>query len=415
MDEQGRAKSVSFDLIIVGGGPAGAVTALYAARHGLRTLLLDSARFPRDKICGDAVGGKAIAVLRELGLEDAVAALPGVRFRKVVFGSARHVEAEVDLDRARKRDFVTGFVIRREVFDAFLFDRARQAATVCEEGFAVDDLLWDGDRVCGVRGRDLASGATREHHGRIVIGADGYRSIVARKVGCYAIDPSHWLVAIRRYYRNVGGLSDRIELHYVSAVTPGYFWIFPLENGLANVGIGMLSSVMKKKRVNLVEALEATIRDPFFAPRFAAAAPLEKPVGWHLPVGSSHRRCHGPGYLLVGDAAGLIDPFTGEGIANALYSARAAAGAAAEALKAGDIGAASLARYDRALWSGIGHELKISSKLQWIARFQPLLNFTVRKAAGSEDVKDRLCAMIAEEVSREEMTGPLFYLKLLAK
>ena len=105
-----------YDLVIVGGGPAGVVTALYAARKGLTTLLLDKSRFPRDKICGDAVSGKAIAVLRDLQLEDAVASLAGVRFRKVVFGSAKHVEAEVDLDRARKRDLVVGYVIRRSVF-----------------------------------------------------------------------------------------------------------------------------------------------------------------------------------------------------------------------------------------------------------------------------------------------------------
>ena len=268
-----------YDLLIVGGGPAGAVTALYAARKGLTTFLLDKSRFPRDKICGDAVSGKAIAILRDLQLEDAVADLAGVRFRKVVFGSAKHVEAEVDLDRARKRDFVIGYVMRRRVFDAFLFERARAAATTCLEEFAVEDLLWQDGRVCGVVGRDKSSGLKREFHARIVVGADGYRSIVARKIGSYAIDPLHWLVAIRCYQRNVAGLSDRIELHYVSAVTPGYFWIFPLENGLANVGIGMLASVMKRKHVNLVEALQTTLRDPFFAPRFADAVPIEKPIG----------------------------------------------------------------------------------------------------------------------------------------
>jgi geranylgeranyl reductase family protein len=406
---------VIYDLVIVGGGPAGVVTALYAARKGLTTLLLDKSRFPRDKICGDAVSGKAIAVLRDLQLEDAVANLAGVRFRKVVFGSAKHVEAEVDLERARKRDLVVGYVIRRSVFDAFLFDRARAAATTCLEEFEVEDLLFDDGRVCGVVGSDKSSGLKREFRGRVVVGADGYRSIVARKTGSYTIDRAHWLVAIRRYHHNVKGLSDRIELHYVSAVTPGYFWIFPVDDGLANVGLGMLASVMKKKRVNLTEALDATLGDRFFAPRFAESEPVEKPIGWHLPVGSIHRRCHGPGYLLVGDAAGLIDPFTGEGIANAMHSGRIAASAAARALDAGDVGTASLARYDRDLWDGIGDELRVSTKLQRIAGLEPLLNFTIRKAAHSQEVKDTLCAMIAEEVSRKQMTSPLFYLKLLAK
>jgi geranylgeranyl reductase family protein len=406
---------LNYDLIIVGGGPAGAVTALYAARRGLKILLLDKSRFPRDKICGDAISGKAISILRDLQLEDAIFDLPGVRFRKVLFGSAKHIEVEIDLDRARKRDLVFGCVIRRRVFDEFLFDRARAAAATCVEGFTVEDLIWENSKVCGVVGYDSASKRRREFRACIVVGADGYRSTVARKVGSYAIDPAHRLVAIRRYYRNVARLSDCLELHYVSAVTPGYFWIFPLDDGLANVGIGMLSSTMKKKRVNLTEALDVTIRDPFFAPRFADATPAEKPVGWHLPVGSMHRSCSGPGYLLVGDAAGLIDPFTGEGIANAMYSGRVAAEVAAAAVKIGDVGAESLWRFDRDLWDKIGHGLKVGAKLQKIAGLEWLLNFTIRKAAHSQEVSDILRAMIAHEVSREQMTSPLFYLKLLAK
>jgi menaquinone-9 beta-reductase len=404
-----------YDLIIVGGGPAGATAAMYAARHGLKTLLVDKSRFPRDKICGDAIGGHAVAILRDLQLDDALANLSSLRFRKMVLGSAAHVEAEIDLDRARKQDFVIGYVIRRQVFDAFLFDHARAAAATCLEGFAVDDVIWENGGVCGVVGRDTGSDFQREFRARIVVGADGYRSVVARKVGRYAINPAHWMVAIRRYYRNVVGLSDRIELHYVSAVTPGYFWIFPLPDGLANVGIGMLLSAMKRKRVNLTEALDLTLRDRYFAPRFADAVPIEKPVGWHLPVGSVRRPCCGPGYLLAGDAAGLIDPWTGEGIANAMYSGRVAAAEAAAALEVGDVSAASLAHYDRQLWAGIGEALAISTKLRRIGGIPSLLNFTIRKAAQNQEVKDTLCAMISEEISRKQMTSPLFYLKLLAK
>ena len=117
------------------------------------------------------------------------------------------------------------------------------------KGFPFKTSFWEGGRVCGVVGCNKSSGLVRQFRGRVVVGADGYRSIVARKVGSYAIDPAHWLVAIRCYQRNVAELSDRIELHYLSAVTPGYFWIFPADEGLANVGIAMLASVMKRRRV----------------------------------------------------------------------------------------------------------------------------------------------------------------------
>ncbi|MCC7272476.1 MAG: hypothetical protein IT561_07400 [Alphaproteobacteria bacterium] len=117
--------------------------------------------------------------------------------------------------------------------------------------------------------------------------------------------------------------------------------------------------------------------------------------------------------MLLGDAAGLIDPFTGEGIGNAMFAGRRAVAVAARALEEGDTGAASLARYDDALWGEIGDELAVSTRLQKIARFRPLLEFTIGRAARSHQVRDMICAMIANELPRKALTSPAFYLNLL--
>ncbi|MCC7275236.1 MAG: FAD-dependent monooxygenase, partial [Alphaproteobacteria bacterium] len=237
---------MSHDLVVVGGGPAGAAAAMFAARAGLNALLLDKALFPRDKICGDAISGKSVAILRELGLLEGVRRLPGAPVGHIVFGSPDHVEADIDLSRAADPGRVTGFVIRRTDFDAFLFAEAARKVE-CRDGFLVDDLVMADGAVRGVRGRDLRTGRTEEIGARIVLGADGYRSIVARRLGLYRYDPDHTAVGLRAYYDGVAGLGDRIELHYVDAVRPGYLWIFPLGGGAANVGIGMLAAPMRRR------------------------------------------------------------------------------------------------------------------------------------------------------------------------
>ncbi len=407
-----------YDTIIVGAGPAGATAALYAHRAGLNVCLVDKARFPRDKICGDALSGKVVSILHELDLFDKVARLPGATIREVVFGSPNHLDARVDLRRYDHRDQATGkilpmegFVIRREVLDNFLFEEAKKVVRTCYEGFAVKDLIRENEQIVGVRG--VVDGREREIHGRVVLGCDGFNSMVARKAGLYAHESVHWVVAIRCYYENVAGLGDQIELHFVDEVLPGYFWIFPLENGTANVGIGMRHDVLKKRRVDLKVALNEVINRSPYAHRFKNARPTEDPVGWNLPVGSTRRKSYGNGVLLLGDAAGLIDPFTGEGIGNALYSARFAVDAVQEALAADNYSAAFFKHYEDRLWDAIGDELATSTRMQKLGQWRPLLNFTIHKAAHNDKVRDLICGMMANAVPKKQLTNPLFYLKLL--
>ena len=219
----------TYDLIIVGGGPAGATAALYAQRHGLAALLLDKQCFPRDKICGDALSGKTVAILHELGLFEEVCDLPGAAVTRIVFGSPDASAASIDLSRYELHNVLTGrvlpmegFVIRREVFDDFLFAKARAAAAHTLEGFAVRELLREGEQVCGVRGR-TADGTRLKFRAPLVLGCDGFNSIVARKSGLYRHESRDWMVALRQYFRGRGGpkRSDRIALYRRGAA-----WIF---------------------------------------------------------------------------------------------------------------------------------------------------------------------------------------------
>ncbi len=165
-------------------------------------------------------------------------------------------------------------------------------------------------------------------------------------------------------------------------------------------------------REDLKQAMRDALQSNFLKERFADAEPLEEPMGWNLPVGSKHRKNYGNGFLLLGDAAGLIDPFTGEGIGNALYSAKIAVQVAAEAKKAHDFSERFLAKYDRELWQALGDELAVSAKLQRIGRIRFLLNFVIKKAAYSKQVSEIISGMMANQIPKTKLANPLFYFKL---
>ena len=403
---------MKYDVIIVGAGPAGTSAALYAHRLGLSAILLDKAVFPRDKICGDALSGKSVRIMRELDLLDGVEKLEGAEINRITFGSPSNNQFDVYLNSTKNTDLIKkGFVIPRLVFDNFMFEKANEV-TETRQGFSVKDLIMENDHVVGVKGK-TKDGSAEEFQAPIVLGCDGYNSIVARKLGLYEMDMDNTSVAVRCYYKGVKDLSNQIELHYLKEVNPGYFWLFPAGNGVANIGIGLSKSDMKKEKRTLRQIMDEVTKSEYFKERFSEAEQMEKPVGWNLPVGSSHRKNHGNGFLLLGDAAGLIDPFTGEGIGNAMVSGKYAMEVAAKSKISGDYSENAMAEYDTLLWGEIGKELRTSTKLQSLARSQFLLNFVIKRASRNEEVQNLISGMLSNEIPKDELGGPLFYLKIL--
>ncbi len=400
-----------YDAIIVGGGPGGATAALYAERMGLKVLIVDKDVFPRDKICGDAISGKSVIYLNELGLIETLEKNDQVKVSSVIFSSPKGYSADIPFAPGVYDGVLNGYVCRREVYDNILFQEAKKKVDT-RENFRVNDLLYHDDKIAGVRGED-ADGNEVEITAPVVIGADGYKSIVARKLDLYDHDPDHLLVATRAYYRGVTGMGSAIELHYIEEMIPGYFWIFPLENGLTNVGLGMVHRALKQRGVKLKEAHVRATQSKFFRERFKDAELLGDIVGWNLPVGSKRRPVHGDGYMLIGDAAGLIDPFTGEGIGNAMASAKIAAEVLKAATTASDFSAAALRAYETKLWKRLGGELNLAYKLQKTARYKPLVNLVVKRAQDQPEVADWISGMMSGSISKRELLYPKTYFKLL--
>ena len=403
--------SSSYDIIIIGAGPSGASAALYAQKLGLKTILLDKSIFPRDKICGDALSGKSVRYMKELGILDKVSKLNGSLIKRITFGSPTHKQFDINLSGFQNKGKIKeGFVIPRQTFDNFLFNEAKNVGET-KEGFKVTDIIFDNQRIIGVEG--VQNKKKQKLYAPIILGCDGPDSIISRKLGFREEDDVNTAIAIRCYYKGVKGLSDQIELHFVDEVLPGYFWMFPAGDNIANIGIGLSKKEAKKDKRKLTQILGDVIKSDYFKDRFSESKKMENPKGWSLPLGRIIRPNYGDGFMLLGDAAGLVDPFTGEGIGNAMASAKYSIQVAHEAKKQKNYSKNMFSKYHQLIWGELGSELRTSSKLQDLANYRILLNLIINKAAKNKEIQNIISGMLINEVPKEKLSNPLFYLKIL--
>ncbi len=406
-----------YDVIVVGAGPSGSSTALFLKKNGVNNvLLIDKAKFPRDKICGDAFSGKSMGIAKELGILDNFKNLQTETVYGVIFSSPKGTRIEVPFPGCEDRKSAKakpGFVVRRQEGDNIIFQEAKKKVDTLED-FTVTDLLWNKDFVCGVKGK-TKNGKEAEIKAKVVVGADGATSTISQKVGLKQNPPEHHVIATRAYYYGAQGNSGNIELHFVDEIMPGYFWIFPMTDGWVNVGVGLLTSEKQKKKIDLKKMQEKIINEnPLFKERFKDAQLDSRGIKlWTLPVASYHKKNHGNGWVLVGDAASLIDPFSGEGVGNAMTSGKFAGMNIARALKEGNVSEKNFDAYDKELWNVIGGEIKTSYNLQKLGNIKWLLNIFIDKAAKKQEVRDVISGMIADEKAKKESTSPLSLLKMI--
>ncbi|OKL41228.1 NAD(P)/FAD-dependent oxidoreductase [Pontibacter flavimaris] len=406
------------DICILGAGPAGATAALHLANKGISSLLLDKAAFPRDKVCGDALSGKVVNELRRIAPElpallgQQQEALPswGIHF---ISPGGHRLSVPFKYNYKPAQDTPAGYISKRIHFDNFLVEQVRQRPEINfrenvdvakyertpEGGFILSDK----------QGQPLVQA-------KLLLVANGAQSGFTRHVAGLEQEPEHYCAGLRAYYKGVESMDGDgfIELHFFRDFLPGYFWIFPLPNGQANVGVGMLSSAVSSKKVNLKkEMLRMIASHPELQRRFAKAELVDDIRGFGLPLGSRKRVISGDNYMLLGDAGALIDPFTGEGISNAMISGRWAAAQAEKCLAEQNFSAQFMQGYDKAVYNRLWKELKLSRQMQKLLNYPWLFDKVASKASRNQALAETISCMFNDLDLRERLRQPSFYAKLL--
>ena len=340
----------SWDLVVIGAGPAGAATAIAALRTDpkLRVTLLDRSDFPRDKSCGDGVAPHVFDLLETVGVT-------GVVDDRVPVQRLRISHGDVGVDRTMQRP---AWVVPRAVLDHRLVEAAQAAGAVLLKHRVreLDGLTVDG-----------------EHTGDVVVGADGAHSVVRRTLG---LAPGPMAVAIRGYAPTSPDRHGAQVIVFGDGRQPAYAWSFDRGDGLANIGYGELltDEAPRPTRAHLLEQLQTLLP--------GATDGATQWVGHQLPLSTARTPTRRGRVLLVGDAAGLVNPMTGEGIYYAVATGLAAGRAAAEALGA-EAPETAGARHAKAMRSLIGVNLKHTAAGAWLCRHDRLLDAGINAAANA--------------------------------
>ena len=402
------------NICIIGSGPAGIAAGIRLSQLNVPFTIVEKEEFPRDKICGDGISGKSLMILRKLGeglvesmtrLEKATPSW-GVRFY-----APNHKSFTISF-KDEDVDLPPGYVVPRSEFDSMLFSRLENSP------YALIKQRTTVSQVTKVENGFEVFNATGEliTNSRLLLISTGFDKQLIQSVYPESPTSVNDTLGLRVYYQGIHDLSEdnSIEFHFLKEILPGYLWIFPSGNGMANVGIGLAKSLVSRKKISLINLLQELIaKYPYLRRRFKDAKVVGKPAAQIVPFFSKKIPISGDNYLLLGDAARLVDPYTGEGIANALFSGLVAAEVAADALGSENYSRKKLQEYDQRIYSALEKELMLGLRLQEIGKSTALVNLVIGRASRSKKIRQALKDIVYGMNSMQQLKNPVFYAKLL--
>jgi geranylgeranyl reductase family protein len=403
---------VTFDVVIVGAGPSGSACAYWLAQAGWSVCLVEKKDFPREKTCGDGLTPRAVHQLARMGLESTVAA-HGHRYSGLrAFGFG----ASLELNWPEHPIFPNyGYTITRFNLDGLVAEQAVEYGAVLVNGVEAVGLLEETESTngglkgaSGVVVKEKSTGTTGEIRGRYLVIGDGQNSRLGRDLGTTRNRSWPMGMALRGYYTSERHDEPWIDSHLDirdahGAVVPGYGWIFPLGDGRVNVGVGLLSTDGAWKGVNTTKLQEYFVAQTADAWGLSEATSCGPPTGGRLPMGLAIGPRVGANTMMIGDAAGTVNPFNGEGIAYGYETGRLAAGVLGEALLADN--PSILALYDERLEGAYGDYFKVARAFVRLISEPKILTVCLSVGLRIEPVMRELLTIMAN-LMRNDKQGP---------
>lgn len=396
------------EVIVVGGGPGGSAIAALLAAAGHEVVLVDKARFPRHKACSEYINPEAVRMLDVLGVGEIVRSAQPHQMKRMVIHAPGGKRFAADFNRVESERVAFG--LSRFRLDALLLEFAKARGVNVVEGCHVRDLLREGERVVGVAA--TCDGRHEQVRARIVVGADGRHSVVARSLNVSRDVPWFRRTGLMAHYRDVdlGGSSDGGEMHVGRG---SYAGIAPLEDGLFNIAFVSSSKAVIERNGSIDDFFTSGLTEIPGVPERLAGAQRIGPIRGVGSMAHRVRQTAGDGYLLIGDAAGFLDPFTGEGIYEALKAAHLAAPIVHEALRGNDLSSKALEPYRRARRRAFATKRQVSWIVQGFLSNPVLMDYVTERLGQREAVAATLTGVLGDFRPASAALSPLFLARLL--